>query len=53
MMFYRLRMQSTCPFFHKLSILLDYVDVIFILVCNFLYTFPNWPEEQIQLFYHI
>lgn len=27
--------------------------MIFILFCNILYTFPNWPEDQIQLFHHI
>lgn len=27
--------------------------MIFIPFCSILYTFPNWPEDQIQLFYHI
>lgn len=39
--------------FAKLSLLLDYVNMIFILFCNILHNFPNWPEEQIHLFHHI
>lgn len=53
-LFCHLYMQSnSCHFFCKLSLLLDSVNTIFILFCNILYAFPNWPEDQTQLFHHI